>query len=266
MDAEAIEAWEKSERLREVDPVFSDRCRYHLRSNAGRVKVLTLQRRMHPEIAELVSGLFYSDQSWKMPRAKYEESDLKADGVWWIDTSGTKKGRATDRAKIVPAVAAHEGGTLLRDGSWKESNGDSRYHPGEILAIEQLLAEQAAEVHGRETLVLSPYIAQVRHLQRLSSESGRVLVTTVDGCQGIDRDIVIISFVSIEWTPAGALPFALDMRRLNVALSRARQRLYLVGNWARLTNLAQRRDALPHVVGMARFLERSRAQGRVRKS
>lgn len=79
--------------------------------------------------------------------------------------------------------------------------------------------------------VISPYLQQVHQLRRRLAETG-VEVKTVDGFQGKEKEVIIISFVRSN--AAGQIGFLNDHRRLNVALTRARRKLILIGNRATL--------------------------------
>lgn len=83
--------------------------------------------------------------------------------------------------------------------------------------------------------VITFYQAQVSLIQMLLNKNGlgRVLVATVDSCQGCEADVVILSFVRSNDKRGSAkhtLGFLCDDRRLNVALTRARYQLLCVGN------------------------------------
>ncbi|CAF2899771.1 unnamed protein product, partial [Rotaria sp. Silwood2] len=75
----------------------------------------------------------------------------------------------------------------------------------------------------RQIAIICPYRAQLRFLQGLLPD---VEVMTADGAQGKEKDFVIFSCVR----SGDEIGFLNDQRRLNVALTRARQCLYIVGN------------------------------------
>jgi superfamily I DNA and/or RNA helicase len=80
--------------------------------------------------------------------------------------------------------------------------------------------------------VIAPYAAQVRWI-RDRCPSG-VEVDTVDGFQGREKEAVIISLVRSN--PTGEIGFLGDTRRMNVAMTRARRRLVVIGDSATLAN------------------------------
>ena len=88
--------------------------------------------------------------------------------------------------------------------------------------------------------VISPYKAQVyylRHLLRsnkaLKPFRSLITINTVDGFQGQERDVVMISLVRSN--EEGEIGFLRELRRMNVAMTRARMKLMIVGNAATLT-------------------------------
>ena len=78
--------------------------------------------------------------------------------------------------------------------------------------------------------IISPYADQVKIIQ----EKTPVEVKTIDGFQGREKEIIIISTVrSNEW---GNIGFLSDLRRLNVAITRAKRKLIIIGNKDTLRN------------------------------
>ena len=88
--------------------------------------------------------------------------------------------------------------------------------------------------------IISPYRAQVQYLRRLIKQSeyfkplrSLISVNTVDGFQGQERDIILISLVRDN--DDGQIGFLRDLRRMNVAITRARMKLIILGNVATMT-------------------------------
>jgi superfamily I DNA and/or RNA helicase len=106
----------------------------------------------------------------------------------------------------------------------EESAGTSKFNREEVKVVRELvkLTDPADSV-----AVITPYAAQKGLLRReLEGLRDRVKVDTIDSFQGEEADIVIYSLVRGR----GGIQFILDKRRLNVAISRTRKRLYIVGN------------------------------------
>lgn len=88
--------------------------------------------------------------------------------------------------------------------------------------------------------VISPYRAQVQYLRKLVKQRAffkpyrrLITVNTVDGFQGQERDIILISMVRANEN--GEIGFLRDLRRMNVAITRARMKLIILGDVATLT-------------------------------
>lgn len=88
--------------------------------------------------------------------------------------------------------------------------------------------------------IISPYRAQVQYLRRLVKGSasfkpfrGLISINTVDGFQGQERDIILISLVRSN--DDGQIGFLQDLRRMNVAITRARMKLFIVGDASTMT-------------------------------
>lgn len=125
----------------------------------------------------------------------------------------------------------------------------SRYNEEEALLLlkhlSQLL-ERCSQKDFSETKtftvgIISPYKAQVNHLKTLYLENDflqqfdeNVSIHTVDGFQGQERDIIYISLVRSNLE--GEIGFLGDIRRMNVALTRARKKLVVIGDSATLGN------------------------------
>lgn len=119
------------------------------------------------------------------------------------------------------------------------------------LLLEQF--EQANRVGESITIgVISPYKEQVQHLtsliaadEQLMNYKGQIAVKTIDGFQGQERDVIYISLVrSNDQMDIG---FLSDIRRMNVALTRAKKKLVVIGNSATLANHPFYKDFLDYV-------------------
>lgn len=111
-----------------------------------------------------------------------------------------------------------------------EPEGESRRNPqeGELVARQvQLLIE--AGISPRDIAVITPYSAQVR-LLRDKIDSDGLEIDTVDGFQGREKEAVVISLVRSNAT--NEIGFLADTRRMNVALTRARRKLIVIGDSA----------------------------------
>ena len=182
--------------------------------NPSLVTTLTEQHRMHSSIADVVRRLFYRDQTWHLADSGED------DRVVWVDTS------------------------RFGEEQW-ERDGASRFNSVEVDVVRNLV--EVIQSESTDILIVSPYLAQVRKLRDVIPEFS---VQTVDGCQGKQAHSVVVSFVSLDLESDRS--FVAEPRRMNVALSRASQRLYLVGNLHDLCESVRVVGRqLPHMAGLA---------------
>ncbi|MEN9799248.1 MAG: hypothetical protein RL653_2944 [Pseudomonadota bacterium] len=114
-----------------------------------------------------------------------------------------------------------------------EDNGQSLLNPGEAaLVVDRARALLAAGLSPSELALITPYAAQARLLRELLPDV-EVEVDTVDAFQGREKDVVLLSLVRSNGEQQ--LGFLKDLRRLNVALTRPRRHLFVVGDSATLS-------------------------------
>ncbi|HSN92253.1 MAG TPA: AAA domain-containing protein, partial [Anaeromyxobacteraceae bacterium] len=110
---------------------------------------------------------------------------------------------------------------------------DSKLNRGEAdLVAAEVVRLLARGLAAEEVAVISPYEAQVQRLRQLLAPhvDGGMEVDTVDGFQGREKEAVVVSLVRSN--EAGEVGFLADVRRMNVALTRARKKLLVVGDGA----------------------------------
>ena len=116
----------------------------------------------------------------------------------------------------------------------QEPNGDSRFNPLEAeLVVKKVNALIEAGVCPSMIAVISPYSAQVRLLREMLGES-EIEIDSVDGFQGREKEAVIVCLVRSN--REGEVGFLADTRRMNVALTRARRKLIVIGDSATITS------------------------------
>lgn len=106
--------------------------------------------------------------------------------------------------------------------------------------------------------IISPYKEQVRIIRNkmeqipmLHQYAKRITVNTVDGFQGQERDVIYISLVRSN--KKGEIGFLQDIRRMNVALTRAKKKLVLVGDSATLGSHPFYEDFMSYVEGLGTY-------------
>lgn len=143
----------------------------------------------------------------------------------------------------------------------QQANSRSTANPDEAQLLLKHLALMFNQLHEEvpDTFekpfsvgIISPYKAQVQLLKNqlssspmLSSFQSYIKVNTVDGFQGQERDVIYISLVRSN--SKGEIGFLKDVRRMNVALTRARKRLVVIGDSATLGKNAFYQDFLDYV-------------------
>ncbi|WP_225414494.1 AAA domain-containing protein [Stigmatella hybrida] len=138
----------------------------------------------------------------------------------------------------------------------EEESTHSLFNPGEgELIVARVKALLAAGLSPRELAVIAPYSAQAFHLrERVETLSPDIEVDTVDAFQGREKDAILVSLTRSN--ADGNLGFLTDLRRMNVAMTRARRHLFVVGDSATLS-------AHPFY---ARFIEGTQSDGSYRSS
>ncbi len=182
------------------------------------VSLLNVQYRMNEAIARFSSEMFYGGRLESAPGVKSRGILDYDTPVSWIDSSAvdSKEEFVGDTyGRINRAEAALTLDTL------------KKYIAG--IGKERLLDENT------DIGVISPYKAQVQLLRRMFGRDAflrpfrnSITVNTVDGFQGQERDIIIISLVRAN--EDGSIGFLSDIRRMNVAITRARMKLFILGN------------------------------------
>ena len=135
------------------------------------------------------------------------------------------------------------------EGDYEMSDGLSRVNPAEAaLTLETL--QRYFEKIGKERLleeridvgIISPYKGQIGLLRQLLKRDrywrpfrSLITVNTVDGFQGQERDVIVISLVRSN--AEGDIGFLRDLRRMNVAITRARMKLILLGDRSTLCRM-----------------------------
>ncbi len=112
-------------------------------------------------------------------------------------------------------------------------NNESRMNPEEAELLRKHLQELMDSGAAVESIgVISPYRAQVELMKDMFRQIPNVTVNTIDSFQGQERDVIYISMVRSN--AEGEIGFLKDYRRMNVAMTRARKKLVIIGDSATL--------------------------------
>ncbi len=180
-------------------------------------RLLNVQYRMHRDIMGFSSDQFYDNQLLAHESVaqhtladfpQIESSELTREIITFIDSAGA---------------------------GWEEElepEGLSKRNPQEARLVLELVDQlHAAGVEYRDIAVIAPYAAQVRLLRDQFTGVG-LEIDTVDGFQGREKEVVVISLVRSN--DRNEIGFLADRRRMNVALTRAKRKLIVIGDSATL--------------------------------
>lgn len=206
---------------------------------------LNYQFRMHPEICNYISKLFYGGVLKSGEGT--EKQSIYIDGypnpVTFVDTTTPSYDPEND-----PKESSAGDGSIYNDMEVSIICNDI------LPAVRETMATDPTLKLG----IITPYKSQYYRLRtHLKDSEFRDCVYTIDSIQGSEFDIVIFSFVrSFSKSSGKTVGFLDDMRRLNVSLSRAKKKLILVGN----LNTLQRPEAhndygIPDMVNPVKVFE-----------
>lgn len=209
-----------------------------VRNKPGVVSLLKLQYRMNDEIMRFSSDWFYGGMLQSAPEVKYR-SILDFDTpIEWVNTEG-----------------------MDCNEEFVGENYGRINKPEAELSVNQL-KEYITRIGRTRFLeeridvgLISPYKAQVQYLRQLLKRDAffkpfRPLITvnTVDGFQGQERDVILISLVRAN--EEGQIGFLNDLRRMNVAITRARMKLIILGDASTLTKHAFYKKLYEYIQGL----------------
>jgi superfamily I DNA and/or RNA helicase len=195
--------------------------------------LLKTQYRMNDAILSFPNATFYENRLESEVKIKNNTLAEDSSPLCFIDTAGT----GFDE-KINPE---HK----------------SRYNEGEYFILREHLLSIKEKALGHSIGILSPYAEQVRYIREQFSQEENFKdldyqVDSIDGFQGQEKDIVYLSLVRSN--PQGELGFLKDYRRLNVALTRAKRKLIIIGDSATLGADPLYEKLLQHIEGKYQYL------------
>jgi superfamily I DNA and/or RNA helicase len=219
------------------------------------VTLLKIQYRMNDEIMRFSSDWFYGGKVESAPQIKYRSVLDYDHPITWIDTSNEENqitiegedapedsaSTSSSESTSSPASVTNQNSDLnFKEQFVGESFGRINKAEAELTLL--TLAEYFTKIGKQRVLsesidvgIISPYRAQVQYLKKLIKKyeffkpyRRLISVNTVDGFQGQERDVILISLVRSN--DDGQIGFLKDLRRMNVAMTRARMKLIILGN------------------------------------
>ncbi|WP_431134730.1 AAA domain-containing protein [Psychroserpens mesophilus] len=210
-------------------------------------ELLNYQHRMHPHIGEFISDSFYEGKV-KMGEHTYKNrlqlpSPFEKEVVF-INTSSAQN-------------------------PYESFDGFSAQNDSEAYCISNLVIPKLIEsgLTPNDFAVVAPYKSQVKHIKKSlqgHNNSHLIEVSTLDSFQGMEFDVIVFSFTRAASPDQRnkKVGFLDDARRLNVAFSRAKKKLILVGNSETLTDPRSHYDTLFNYTGLfSRLVDLSKNEG-----
>ena len=195
------------------------------------VSLLRVQYRMHDEIMQFSSNYFYHGLMTSAPEVAHRLVHEGDAPIVWFDTSAIELGD-DERGDFKEQFVGESFGRI--------NKGEANLTLSLLQIYFQRIGKQRILNDRIDVGVISPYRAQVQYLRRLFKKRAffkpfrhLISVNTVDGFQGQERDVILISMVRAN--DRGQIGFMRDLRRMNVAITRARMKLFILGDASTMT-------------------------------
>ena len=193
-------------------------------------RLLTVQHRMHADIMSFSNAEFYGGQL--VAHESVATHRL-------CDLDGVRSEPLTETAvQFIDTAGAGY------DEELEEDTGSRRNVQEAGLAARKVRQLLEAGVLATDIGLITPYRAHVRRLRELLATVPELEIDSVDGFQGREKEAIVVSLVRSN--PEGEIGFLADTRRTNVALTRARRKLIVIGDSATLANDAFYQRMLTH--------------------
>ena len=199
------------------------------------VTLLKIQYRMNDDIMRFSSNYFYDGQVESAPNVKYRgilDLDVAMEWVNPSENSENSENSEYSEKSFKESFIGESFGRINKEEAELTLNTLQQYF--ERIGKQRLLDERI------DVGIISPYRAQVQYLRRLLMKREffkpfrrQISVNTVDGFQGQERDIIVLSMVRSN--DEGQIGFLRDLRRMNVAITRARMKVIILGDVPTLT-------------------------------
>ena len=224
------------------------------------VTLLTIQYRMCDDIMRFSSDYFYHGQVESAPEVKYRSIlDLDVAMEWKTHPQPLPMGRGVDTPSNDVVGVQGDDSPPYREGLGEGlsfvNKAEAELTMDTLQAYFERIGKQRLLEERIDVGIISPYRAQVQYLRRLLMKREYfkpfrrlISVNTVDGFQGQERDVIIISLVRSN--DEGQIGFLRDLRRMNVAITRARMKVIILGDHHTLTKHPFYRRLWQYVQGL----------------
>lgn len=206
------------------------------------VSLLEIQYRMYEDIMGFPSRIFYQNRLKAAPEVKYRAILPVDTPLIWLDTSGCDYEEQVQQESMSRINRKEAELAILQLQVYMEQIGKER------------ILEESIDFG-----IISPYKAQVYYLRKLIKRntffkpfSKLMAIHTIDGFQGQEKDVVLISLVRSN--PKGQIGFLNDLRRMNVAITRARMKLFILGDHSTLEHHSFYNELFQYVAKRGRII------------
>lgn len=202
------------------------------------VTLLNIQYRMNEQIMRFPSEYFYNGEVETAPQIKYRGILDFDNPIEWRDTKELVPLQNTDKQEYLSksnteTIVPHE--EYVGENFGRINKAEAKYTINTLKEYFTKIGKQRILDEQIDVGVISPYRAQVQYLRKIIKSNdffkpfhNLITVNTVDGFQGQERDIILISMVRDNAN--GEIGFLRDLRRMNVAITRARMKLIILGD------------------------------------
>ena len=198
------------------------------------VELLNIQYRMNRDIMAFPSRWFYGGKLQAAPEAAERQVSPLDTPLMWLDTSAMASAERQGR------------------GMSLSNSEEARLVIHTLRDYVDMISPQRIENERIDFGIITPYRGQARLIRRLLRLQHyfrrlrrQITVGTVDGFQGQERDVIVISLVRDNQD--GNIGFLRDLRRMNVAITRARMKLIIIGNVQTLSRHRFYRELAEHI-------------------
>ena len=212
------------------------------------VSMLTVQYRMNKAIMGFPSRWFYNGRLTAAPEVAERTISPIDSPITWIDTSSSGFGEIATGSTVS-----------------KSNPQEARLLIHTLKDYVDTIGESRIDDEQMDFGIITPYKAQARLIRRmikmnyfLKRHRRQITVNTVDGFQGQERDVIVISMVRDNGD--GTIGFLRDLRRMNVAITRARMKLIIVGSVATLSRHRFYSELIDYIRDNGEIVEATRSE------
>jgi len=223
------------------------------------VTLLRMQYRMNDDIMRFSSDYFYGGQVMSAPEVRYR-SILDLDTpIEWLSpaelSENSELSELSENSEYSEPSAPSYREQFVGESFGRINRAEAEMTLDTLQRYFERIGKQRLLDERIDVGIISPYRAQVQLLRRLLMKREyfkpfrrAISVNTVDGFQGQERDVIVISLVRSN--DEGQIGFLRDLRRMNVAITRARMKLIILGDRETMTRHPFYRKLWEYIEGL----------------